>query len=241
MADSSWASQQARKNMPQAFENQQLSDNEATSRGYHQEGALNLALQGALGQQPSEAAYQLQSGLDKSLAQQQAMAGSARGQGALANAWGGMGANQAALQNQAFTEAGRLRAQEIAGYSNLYGNLAGQQRQQDQSRLNMGNEMSQFNAANNTSRQLGFLNASNAHRASGVGYYQQMGQGYSQQLGADVGLSGQRTGSYDTALGLGASIAQANADRDAAMRDRIMGAAVQAGTSGAGMAAGGGK
>lgn len=231
-ADASWASAQAKNQNPQAWENQDLSNNEATSRGYHQEGALNLALQGALGNQPSEAAYQLQSGLDKSLAQQTAMAGSARGAGALATASANAGAGMANLQNQAFTEAGRLRAQEIAQYSQMYGGLAGQQREQDQNRLGMGNQMSQFNAQNTTQRQLGFGQLGNDSRRTGQGYYGQMGQPYGQQLQADLEHQQQRQGAYNTSLGLGASIAQGNADQAGAMRDRFAGFAVQGAQTG---------
>lgn len=238
-ADTSYASAMARDGGPQAWENQDLSNNEATSRGYHQEGALNLALQGALGNQPSEAAYQLQSGLDKSLAQQTAMAGGARGAGALSNAYGNMGASQANLQNQAFTEAGRLRAQEIADYSKMYGGLAGQQREQDLGRLNMGNQMSQFNAQNTTQRQLGFLGAANQGRQSGLGYYQQMPHGFDQQAQADMNTQNNKVGAYNTSLGLGASIAQGNADNAAAMRDRFMGFGTQLAQTGIGMGAGG--
>lgn len=240
--DAAWASAQARNTNPMAWENQQLSDNEATSRGYHQEGALNLALQGALGQQPSEAAYQLQSGLDQALAQQQAVAGSARGAGGIANASANAGANMANLQNQAFNEAGRLRAQEIANYTGMYGQLSGQQREQDQSRLGMGNQMSQFNAQNTTNRQMGFLGAAQGARNGGLGWYGQMGHGYDQQLGADISTEQMKSGSYNTSLGLGASIAQSNADNAASMRDRIAGAVVQGGqTAGSAAMSGMGK
>jgi len=240
-ADAAWASGMAKQWGPQAMENQDLSNLEATSRGYHQEGALNLALKGALGQQPSEAAYQLQSGLDKSLAQQQAVQGSARGAAGIALAGGNAGANMANLQQNAFTEAGRLRAQEIAGYSNMYGNLAGQQRGQDQQRLNMGNQMSQFNAQNTTQRQLGFLQGANQSRQTGQGYYGQMGQGYNQNLQGDLETQQQRANAYNTSLGLGASISQSNADQAAAMRDRYAQLAIQGAQSGGQAAIGGMK
>lgn len=240
-ADAGWASSMSREQGPQAWENQSLSDNEATSRGYHQEGALNLALQGALGNQPSEAAYQLQSGLDKSLAQQSAMAGSARGAGGISNASANAGANMAALQNQAFTEAGRLRAQEIAGYTNMYGGLAGQQREQDLGRLGMGNQMSQFNASNTTQRQLGFGQLANDNRRVSQGWYGQMGNPYGQQLQADLEHQQQKGTNYNASMGLGASIAQSNADQAAAMRDRFAGFAVQSFNTGlSGVTSGGG-
>jgi hypothetical protein len=240
-ADASWASQQSRNMDPMAWENQELSDREATTAGYHQEGALNLALQGALGNQPSEAAYQLQAGLDQSMAQQQALSGGARGAAAIANAQGNMGANMANMQQQAFTEAGRLRAQEIANYTGMYGGLAGQKREQDLGRLGMGNQMSQFNANNTTQRQLGFLGAANDSRRTGQGWYGQMGQPYGQQLQADLETQQQKQGAYNTSLGLGASIAQSNADQAGAMRDRFAGWAIQGGQTAVSAGAGQGK
>lgn len=237
MAD--WAQGQAQQTGPQAFENQQLSNNEATSRGYHQEGALNLALQGALGNQPSVAAYQLQSGLDRALANQSAIAGGARGAAGLATAQQNAAAAGANLQNQAFTEAGRLRAQEIQGYTGMYGQLAGQQREQDQARLGMGNQMSQFNAQNQTQRQLGFGQLANESQRTGQGWYGQMGHGYDQQLGSDQRTEENRQKGYETSMGLGASIAQANADQRANWRDRIGSTITQFGTTGIQMGAGG--
>lgn len=240
-ANADWASQQMRDNGPQAFENQQLSNNEATSRGYHQEGALNLALQGALGNQPSAAAYQMQAGLDRAVANQSAMAGGARGAAGLALAQGNAAANVANLQNQAFNEAGQLRANEVAGYTGMYGQLAGQQREQDQNRLGMGNQMSQFNAGNTTQRQLGFGQLANESQRTGQGWYGQMANPYNQQYQGNLEQEKNRQSSYENSLGLGASISQANADEAARMRDRFAGLGAQAAQTGvsAGVAAGG--
>jgi hypothetical protein len=231
-ADAGWASAMAKNGGPQAFENQALSNNEATSRGYHQDGALNLALKGALGNQPSVAAYQLQSGLDSAVAQQQAMTGGARSAGGIALAANNAGANVAALQNQAFTQAGQLRAQEIAGYSSMYGQLAGQQREQDQNRLGMGNQMSQFNASNTTQRQLGFGQLANDARRTGQGYYGQMGHGYDANQQAGMETNATNSNNYNQSLGLGASIAQSNSDNAAAMRDRYTQLIIQGGQTG---------
>ncbi len=227
-ADASWASNMARKNGPMAWEDQDLSNREATTSGYHQQGALNLALNGALGNQPSEAAYQLQAGLDKAVGQQTALQGSARGAAGIANAGANAGGNIANLQQNAFTDAGRLRAQEIAMYSNMYGNLSNQVAQQDMNRLAEGNRMAQFNAQNTTGRQLGFLNGSYQGQQVGQGWYGQMGRGYDQNLSSDQTTEQNRLNAYNASLGLGASIAQSNADAAGAMRDRFTGAGVQA-------------
>lgn len=224
-ANQAWAQAQARQVGPQAWEDQSLSNQEATSRGYHQEGALNLALKGALGNQPSEAAYMLQGGLDRAVAAQQAQLGGARGAAAMANAQGNAMGNTAALQNQAFTEAGRLRAQEIAGYSSMYGNLAGQQRAQDQNRLNMGNQMAQFNAGNNTQRQLGFGQLGLGYGQLGSQYYGQMGHGYDQQLAASNSYQQRQSENWNQAQAINAGVAQSRSDQELANRNMWLGMA----------------
>lgn len=226
-SDAAYASGMARDNSPQAYENQDLSDREATTAGYYQGGALNLALKGAMGNQPSEAAYQLQSGLDKALANQSATAGAARGAGGIALASANAGANSAALQNQAFNDAGRLRAQEVANYTGMLGGMSGQAREQDQNRLGQANQMAQFNAQNNTQRQLGFLGAASGARNTGLGYYTQMPHGYDQAYQGGIQQQEAQQQGYNTSLGLGGSIAQANADQAAGMRDKFTGAGVQ--------------
>lgn len=224
-ANQAWAQAQANQTGPMAWENQGLSNQEATSRGYHQEGALNLALQGALGNQPSEAAYMLQGGLDRAVAAQQAQMGGARGAAALANAQGNAGANIANLQQGAFTEAGRLRANEIAGYTGMYGNLAGQQRGQDQNRLNMGNQMAQFNAQNTTQRQLGFGQLGLGYGQLGSQYYGQMGHGYDQQLAASNSYQQRQSENWNQAQAINAGVSQSRADMERANRDMWLGMA----------------
>jgi hypothetical protein len=134
---------------PQATESQWQSANEQQARDYDQAGAMQLARDAAMGNAPSEAAYQLQAGLDAASASQASMAGGARGSAALALGQGNAAYNTANLQQQAFTQAGQLRAQEMANARGLYGSLSGQQREQDQNRLSLGNQMSQYNASLN--------------------------------------------------------------------------------------------
>jgi len=156
---------------PQAWENQQLSDNEENSRDWDQSGAIELAREAAMGLTPSAAAYQMQSGLDQSLAAQQAQMGGARGSAGIALASGNAASNSANLMNQTYNQAAQLRAQEMANATGLYGGLAGQQRSQDQNRLSMGNQMSQYNAGLNDQYKLGMLNAGSQYGNLGLGYY----------------------------------------------------------------------
>ena len=238
----SWAQQEMMRDRgPQAYENQFLSNNEATSRGYHQEGALNFAMQGMMGNQPSEAAYMLQGGLDKAIAGQQAMAGGARGGAGMALAQGNMGANAAALQNQAFNQAGQLRAGEISNYANMYGQLAGQQRQQDQGRLGMGNQMSQFNANQNDQYKFGMANAANQYGQQGQGWYQGAAHGFDQQAAGENAYYDREASNYNQHESREAGIDQANADNARANRDMILGMAGTAAGYGSSMAGAGGK
>lgn len=127
-------------------ENGGLANTEANSRYGAQSGAIGLAGTMARGNTPSQAAYQLQSGLDQGSAQQAAMARGARGSAALATADANANANVSNMQQNAFSQAGILRANEMAAGRGLYGSLSGQQRDQDQQRLQQANDMAQFNA-----------------------------------------------------------------------------------------------
>ncbi len=99
-----------------------------------------------MGQAPSAAAYQLQAGLDQGLAQQQSMGRSARGAAGLATAESNAGYNSGAMQQNAFTQGGMLRSQDMAAGRGLYGSLLNDQRGQDANALGEANKMSQFNA-----------------------------------------------------------------------------------------------
>lgn len=138
-------------------ENAQLAGNEGLSRG-EQQGATDLARDAAMGNAPSEAAYLMQHGLNQGVAQQQSQMASARGAGALANAQGNASANIAAMQNNTYTQAGALRAQEMAQARGMYGSLAGQMRGADQARLGQSNQMAQFNRQANDQYSLGLGN-----------------------------------------------------------------------------------
>lgn len=182
-----WAniqSQYAGLRDPRARENQQLSNYEAGGRGVLG-AATSLAAQAAEGKTPSEAAYLMQSGLNRAIANQSALTGSVRGANAMALAQGNQGANVANLQQQAYNDAGALRAKEMAEARSLYGNLAGNLRAGDMSRLNAGNQMSQFNADLNDRYALGMANAGNAASNTGLGWYSASMDPMKQQLAAD--------------------------------------------------------
>ncbi len=176
-----WAQDQARVGTGnQAQENSQLAGNEASGAGGHQAGATGLARAMAYGMGPSEGAYQLQAGLDQASRMQTAIGRSARGGAAMATAGANQQANTANLQQNAYTNAGLLRAQEMAPGRSMYGQMLGQQREQDQARIGMANEMSQFNAGQKDRYRLGMGQAGLALGQAGMGgqeidlnYYQQ--------------------------------------------------------------------
>jgi hypothetical protein len=140
---------------PMAIEDQALSNQEASGAGGHQQGAIGLAGTLARGQQPSQAAMQLQAGLNQSSAMQQSMAAGARGGAALATAGANMGANTAALQQNAWTQGGLLRSRDMAAGRGMLGTGLGQQQAQDQQRLGQANQLGQFNADLNDKYSLG--------------------------------------------------------------------------------------
>jgi hypothetical protein len=124
----------------------------------------------------------MQRGLDQGLASQQAQMGGARGAAGLALAGGNAMANSANMQNQAFTNAGQLRAGEMAQARDAYGDLATAVRAGDLSRLNTGNTMSSNNAGQRTNFNLGVGNVGAAYGNTGLGYYTEKGRPFSESL-----------------------------------------------------------
>ena len=206
---------------PVAMENQDLSNRESEARYGDQNGAIQLSREAAMGQAPSEAAYMMQQGLDRGLANQQALAGGARGMAGLAMAGSNAAANSGALQNQAFTAAGQMRAGEMAQARGQYGQLAQGQREQDLGRLNMGNQMGQFNATNNNQYQLGMGGLSNQANQNAQGWYGQSMQPYNQQQQGQI--AGAQIGSqnFNEAQATQAGINQANTDARTANRNNL--------------------
>ncbi len=156
---------------PSVVENQQLSNNESATRGGDEAGALQLQREAAMGYAPSQAAYQMQDGLNQSLAAQQAMQGSARGNAGIAMASANAASNGAALQNQTYNQAAALRAQEMATARGMYGGLAGDVRTRDQSRLGMATDVDKFNATDATNNRLGAGDLGAKYGNLGLGYY----------------------------------------------------------------------
>lgn len=236
-----WQNRESQRNRgPQAFENQELSDREAASRYGDQDGSIMLAREAAMGQAPSVAAYQMQAGLDRAMAQQSAMAGGARGAGGIAMAGANAAASGAAMQNQAYQGAGMLRAQEMADGRALYGNLAGQQRGQDQNRLQMGNQMSQYNAGANDNYRLGMGGLANQTGQTGQGWYQAAQNPYNQQGQMDMGREQIAADSFNQGQARVAGVSQANADARAAQEAKkwgLLGTGMD--VAGKGIAAGG--
>lgn len=147
------------KDRPGAQEDAALARNVDGGAGGNQNGAISLAGNLASGNAPSQAAYQLQSGLNQATAQQQAIGQSARGAAGIATAGANQQANTANLQQNAFTQAGLLRSRDMAQGRQLYDAATEQARNQANARLGMANQMGQFNAQQNNNAALGWGNA----------------------------------------------------------------------------------
>lgn len=220
----SWALGQAmgaQDRGPMANEAQWLSDQEYGARNGDQAGSLQLSREAAMGMAPSEAAFMMQQGLDKASAQQAAQAGGARGAAALAQAQGNSASNVANMQQQAFSNAGQLRANEMAQARAQYGQQAGQMRAQDQQRLQMGNQMSQYNAGLNDSYGLGMAGSANAFGQTGQGWYKGANDAYAQQGQLNNGYDQVGVGAYNAEQDRRAGIDTRNADMKTARTDKL--------------------
>ena len=219
----SWAMGQAAEGGMQAQENPWLTDQESMARGYDQAGSMELMRQAAQGQAPSEAAYMLQQGLDKAANQQTAMAGGARGAAALAGAQSGAAANVANLQSNAFSQAGQLRANEMASARGAYNNAANTMRGQDQARIGQNSQMSQFNAGNTNQYRLGMGQLNNQYGQQQNQWFNSEMDPYKSQAGIDYQYADLNSRNYNDAQGLNVGKNQANADRANQNRQEIVG------------------
>lgn len=216
-----WAMGQAQQDRgPQALEDQTLSNREADARYGDQNGALQLAREAAMGNAPSEAAYMMQRGLDSAVAGQQSAAGSARGAAAMAQAQSNAAANTANLQNQAFTQAGQLRANEMAQARGQYGGLAGQQREQDLQRLGMGNDMANKNADRNDAYKGMMMGGANAFGNQAMGWYNGAQNPYNKQAELDYYTQKMNSDNYNNAQDTNAGISAAEAERREAEKQK---------------------
>lgn len=165
-----YANQQFQHNRgAQAHENAGLAQNEVNARYGHQGNAMGMALGQAQGMNPSQGAYQLQRGLNQGIAQQNAAAAGARGSAALATSGADRNANVANAQQQAWTSGRALAANDMAQGRAMYNGMANQQRQQDQDRLGLANQMSNYNDQANDKYKLGMGQAGVGLAGSAMG------------------------------------------------------------------------
>lgn len=144
----------------------------AAAGGLAGQQAAQAAYQGmANGTGPSAAQAQLQSGLDQSIAAQQAAAASTRGGFGLAQAGYNAAQNAGQLEGQAANSAAQLRAQEqqagIAGLGNISGAI--QQQQASNQQFNAQQQQQQQQAAAAAKLQAYGIGASNQLGAYGQG------------------------------------------------------------------------
>ena len=169
-----------------AEENGQLASNEASGAGGHQEGAIGLAGTLARGQQPSHAAYQLQSGLNQATAQQKAFSAGARGSAAIATAGADSRANVSNLQQNAYSQGGMLKSQDMAAGRGMLGSQLNQRQVQNTQRVGQANDFGMENANLQDKWQLGAGHA-------GV----ELGGVANGQDNQDLGIYNQGTGPID--------------------------------------------
>lgn len=204
---------------PQAMENGILANREAQGRGYQMD-SLGLARQAAMGNAPSVAARQMQAGLDQAVAGQQSAMGSARGAAGLALAGSNAQASVANLQNQTFNQAAQLRAQEMATARGQYQAGSDSLRQADQGRLQMGNQMGQFNANLNDQYRMGMGQLGLGYQQAQQGWNQATMDPWKAQMQADGQNQQINADSYNQAQAINAGVSQGNADESGKMRDR---------------------
>lgn len=220
MAQANYAQGQMQANRgPQATENGLLANREAQGRGYQMD-SLGMARQAAMGNAPSVAARQMQAGLDSAVAGQQSGMGSARGAAGLALAGSNANANVANLQNQTFNQASQLRAQEMAQARGQYQAGSDALRQADQGRLQMGNQMGQFNANLNDQYKFGMGQLGQGFQGAAQGWNAQSADALKQQQGMDMAAQAINADSYNQSQAINAGVAQGNADEAGRMRDR---------------------
>ncbi len=144
---------------PGAVTDANAANNQASGANGNQAGAIELARRQAMGQTPSAGAMQLQQGLNQASAQQRAMAGGARGSAALATAGANQLANTSNLQQQAFGNAGIMRANDMAAGRGMYGTATTAARGMDAAALGQANDFGVANAQAGDAYKLGMGNA----------------------------------------------------------------------------------
>lgn len=156
---------------PQAVENNALVAREMGNRDA-QLSALNLSRDAAMGNAPSEAAFQTRIGMNDIMGQQSGNMGSARGLAGLSGAqMSGSAAAGSSAGNLAMA-GGLGRSKEIGDAIRMYGSQAGAVRSQDLARLKQNTSNGMFNADSNEAWKLGNAGLAQARGKLGL----QMGQ-----------------------------------------------------------------
>lgn len=147
----SWANKEAQdaQNRVGVYEDKGLADQFAGGANGNQDRAIQDAYNLASGRTPSAAAYELQAGLDRGSRGQAAVARGARGSAGLAVATGNANSNVSNMQQNAFTQGGIQRAQDMTYGRGLLASMTGQQRDQALARLGQANQVGQYNAQQN--------------------------------------------------------------------------------------------
>lgn len=176
----------------------------AASTRDQQMSALELSRGAAMGQAPSEAAFQTRLGMNDVMATQAGAMGGARGLAGLSGAQTQGGANASASAGNLGMAGGLARSKEIADAIGMYGTQAGTVREQDLDRLKQNSQNSQFNANLNDQWKLG-----NAQLAANQG---RLGVSQGQ---TDLGWMGEQTKGADKQFQYDQEMAATAAGQDA--------------------------
>ena len=225
---------------PQAVENAALSNREAAARG-EQGKMLDLSMKAAMGQAPSEAAYNQKLAMNKIGSGLAGMQGQARGLSALTSAQGVGGAQAGELAGEEAFKSGMGRSKEIGNAIGMYGSQAGQVRGQDLTRLGMSNQNNLFNTGLNNEWKVGNANLAAAQGGLGVSQDQMDQQWFGEymkptdiQFQLDQGMAAQEAGAnLDTA-----AAAKAKDNQNRQNTQAVVGGITQAGLTAVGSLAG---
>lgn len=225
---------------PQAVENAVLSNREAATRG-EQGKMLDLSMRAAMGQAPSEAAYNQKLAMNKIGSGLAGMQGSAKGLASLGSAQSVGGAQAGELAGEEAFKAGMGRSKEIGNAIGMYGSQAGQVRGQDLTRLGMSNQNNLFNTGLNNEWKVGNANLAAAQGGLGVSQDQMDQQWFGEymkptdiQFQLDQEMAAQEAGAnLDTA-----AAAKAKDNQNRQNTQAVVGGITQAGLTAVGSLAG---
>ncbi len=225
---------------PQAVENAALSGREANTRG-EQGKMLDLSMKAAMGQAPSEAAYNQKLAMNKIGSGLAGMQGSAKGLAGLTGAQGVGGAQAGELAGDEAFKGGMGRSKEIGNAIGMYGSQAGQVRGQDLTRLGMSNQNQLFNTGLNNDWRVGNANLATAQAGLGVTQDQMDQQWFGESMKpADIQFQlDQEMAAQEAGAGLDKAAAQVAQDKsDRQNTQALVGGITQAGLTAVGSMAG---